>query len=242
MYYDIFKEKEKVSKELNFYESDFFSKFYFNLVSTYDYQHIVDRIQVKNDISILEVCSGTAPLLSILYDKNPKMTFYGMDLSVKLIERTRAELKKFNIVANVLNIDEYPNVKFNYIIIPATSISLFNRLEVVELFKNIFTKLEKGGKIIFDCVDHDSKKNVYDGKINITKLGDNKFFYANYLIEDSVFLNVYGQNSNSNESYITYSHKYIHQDDDLKFLLSQIGFSKIAIRKHHTIVTIEGEK
>lgn len=123
----------------------------------YDFDIYSDQAK-KSGKSILELCCGSGRVGIHLAKQGYKMV--GVDLSADMLKIYRKKLSREKeavgariklICSDVLNLKL--THKFDLVILPATTITLFDREKLTQLFRVAYLHLNKNGRFVFDLRD-----------------------------------------------------------------------------------------
>jgi cyclopropane fatty-acyl-phospholipid synthase-like methyltransferase len=234
------KAKEKnIPVTSDIYSDSHFSDFY-NL--TLQSNEMMDDIGIyrnafqKKD-SILEIGSGNGRVFNVFAKEG--FDIYGIEPAR---EMTKFIDEKYKDRVFHIGIEDLPSLKgykFNKMIIPATTISLFNKRLLTKFFMDARNLLHPNGSIIFDFLNTDLIENQ-KGKINSHKTPEGKFFYGNDIINHSYVLNIYMKQGNKEK--IGYSIKEMHTLNLFESLAKDLGYTNSLIFQDQTYYFLEMKK
>ncbi len=146
--------------------SSYFTRVYDLMTSQnrYDFSIYLEQAILAGG-PVLELCCGSGRVGIFLAKSSVEVV--GVDLSPdmlklykKKIAKESAEVRRNTklIEGNVLNLKI--KQKFNLIILPATTISLIPKENLPQLFNEVFKRLKKGGRFVFDARIPPNNKSV----------------------------------------------------------------------------------
>lgn len=226
-YKGIFKELKEdenlVTKEVNFYEGEF-ARLYENLLKNdfYDIDTYISQGAIAGD-KILELCCGTGRVGIPLAKVGFSVT--GIDISKDMLEIYQEKLKlEKRRVQNCVTLicGDITQItleeKFDLIILPATTLCLFDKEMIKIIFKFVKENLTQNGRFVFDYVNVN-----YDNYLSgcglpmITKWEENNaynvVFFQEFIYAElkEVVVNIYGEIISGKETnrILGYTRKHI---------------------------------
>ncbi|WP_207696119.1 hypothetical protein DOK67_0000680 [Enterococcus sp. DIV0212c] len=156
-----------------------------------DYDRDIDfwnNLEICKEASILELCSGTGRLTSILSRKANKVT--AIDNSISMIEQAKAKLLDHKNIVWINSDIETMNLNdnFDYVIMGGLSLGGFNNDDFSKVLKNLSRHMKVGGKFIFDgltanCKVETIKKPRYRYSYNHPTDGEVNVYYKNEVMD-----------------------------------------------------------
>lgn len=240
-YKGIFKELKNDSHlditEVNFYEGEY-SDLYEHLLerSSYDIDFYISQGAIAGN-RVLELACGTGrvgiPLARTGFDVT------GIDISADMLAIYKNKLdKEMRRVKKRIRLIEGDITKiqleeeFDLIILPATTICLFDEKMILEIFRFVKEHLSENGRFVFDWMN----VNYCDflngaGEMLITKWKDENAYHVvqfqEFLFPDlqEVIVNMYGEiiQEQKTERTIGYTRKHIIKKEMLNNLIEQSG-------------------
>ncbi len=177
------------------------------------------KIENVSNLKILDVGIGEGNFAEYLFEYNPEIKIDGVDISSEMIESAREKLsgKNVNLICED-GLKYLRNFDGNYdVIVSSWTIHNFKWKEKIALFKEIYSKLSFGGKmLLMDKIYPDDEF----GKEFYLVLQNKR--YANCLSEDLA------KNMLLHE-YQDFSDDYRMDEAELIKILKEIGFQNIRI-------------
>lgn len=216
----------------DFYQDKDFAAYYntvtslneFNLSQNNDYNYYTSNI--SKDSKILEIGSGNGRIFNQLFEENYNV--YGLEPSLNMSTYINSKAK--NRIFHMTLQDFTRNSKLldpNVVIIPATSISLFNTTD----FENFLRTLLK--KSSFSTIIFDFLKPQYflqsNRKITTINLDNNTYYYVNFLFDNSIIFNIIS----TKHKKLGISQKFIYSSDYFERLFKKLN-GKLEILKEDT--------
>lgn len=234
-----FKEKVESDKSIvitdNIYDTPSFADFYNSVASetmNNDMEYYLDLF-TKED-KILEIGTGNGRILKPLLEKN--IDIYGIEPETEmLIFLTKEERRRvFNIgIENIKTVTD----KYSYIIIPATSVSLFNEKIFSKFLLDAQKLLLENGKIIFDFISPEAIEEL-SGKVRLYQI-KNQYFLAGNFKKDNLFIyNIYTKTAEK-EKIVGYSIKHIYSVEDVNELAGEYDYKVNILQKNKEYVMLE---
>lgn len=189
LFFGPFKSKYEngIQFEENIYNDKDFVDFYNFLETEFNDYDIYENVLEHNE-NILEIGSGTGRMLKYLTNKG--FDVYGLEPSEKMISYIDGKFKNKIFKFGIENISNIKNIKFKYVIIPATTISLFE-FDVFEKFLiDLKSILEPKSSIYFDFWNEIYVENL-DKKIEKIDYKNTKVFLGNHIKNTSLIFNIY---------------------------------------------------
>lgn len=237
--FDTFKEKiesdERIMITDNIYDTPCFANFY-NSVATEtmnnDLKYYLDLFQEED--KVLEIGTGNGRILKPLLDN--KIDVYGIEPEKEMLNFLTVEERKRVINIGIEQIEDLTD-KYSYIIIPATSVSLFNETTFSKFLVDAKKLLSKNGKIIFDFISPNAIEDT-SGKVRLYKI-KNQFFLAGNFKKDNLFIyNIYAKTPQK-EKIVGYSIKYIYSINLVNRLSEEHGYKTNVLKKNEEYVMLE---
>lgn len=224
--------------EVNFYEGEY-STLYEHLLkeNTYDIDFYISQGAFTGN-RILELACGTGrvgiPLARMGYE------VVGIDISADMLRIYEENIsKEMRRVKNRIRLIEGDitkimlNETFDMIILPATTICLFDEEMIRKIFHFVKEHLALGGYFAFDWLDvnYDNFLNGA-GEMNLIKWEDQKGFHFAMFQEflfsdlDEVVVNIYEETVQNDkiDRFIGYTRKHIVRKSALEELIAETGF------------------
>jgi len=227
--------------EVNFYEGEY-SILYEHILerNTYDIDFYTSQGALSGN-KILELACGTGrvgiPLARIGYE------VVGIDISADMLKIYREKVsKEMCRVKNRIRLieDDITNMelneKFDMIILPATTICLFDEEMIRKIFSFVYEHLAEGGRFVFDWINIDYSEFLNGaGELLITKWVDEKGFHFG-LFQEFIFpelheivVNIYMESvlNDKTDRFMGYTRKHIIKKSVLDRLIAERGFKVI---------------
>lgn len=192
---------------------------------------------INPDMLTLEIASGNGRVISYLLENN--FNIIGIEKEESMINQMESKYKKYVYKNDIFNFEKLNEIycKADYIIIPATSISLFSLKNIKEFIKNL-VEVNQRFELIFDGINIENIINEKPFK-DINKYGT--FYIQNFKVieEESelIIYNLYHKESNK----IGYSIKYNHSIESLINVLNSYNLSCEIKIKNDNYYMIVGE-
>lgn len=220
------------------YHDPLFSKYYNNSGSKGVNLHgdiMFYKKHINPDALTLEIASGNGRVISALLEEN--FNILGVEREQSMINQMEYKYRKYVYKNDIFNFKELNEVycEADYIIIPATSISLFSWEDIKSFIENL-VDVNQSFELIFDGINIESIINKKPFK-EINRYGT--FYIQNFkMVKDTsewIIYNIYHKESNK----IGYSIKYNHSIESLIDILKRYNISnkiKISNESYYMIV------
>ncbi len=179
-------------------EYDYYDELIQKLIPKYNVMHFVAVNAIDFDpqknIKFLDLGIGTGKTSETLLNGFPNARVHGIDLALKMLEQAKINLNEFG---DRITFEESDMIKLNGFekydgCIGILSIHHLTDDQKSDLFKKVFTTLNKGGIfVIGDIIKFDTEKGTHEKeqkwkKFLVRGLGEEKgnFWFKNYLEED----------------------------------------------------------
>lgn len=173
------------------------------------------QLNLKPDLRILDLCTGTGDIAHILKEKYPDSTIIGVDFSEKMLEIARKKHANIEFIQSDVTHLPFEDESFDLCTI---SFGLRNIEDIQKALEEIYRVLKKGGIFI----------NLDLGK-------PNKFF--NFFLKPYMYLWVafLGKIFNGDETpykYLAVSNETFPSPAELIKIYEKIGFSNIKVKNY----------
>lgn len=244
VFFGTFKEKLRDGKEIdiinNIYQEVEFAQYYEAVACesiSGDIEYYLDMLS-KND-RVLEIGTGNGRVLKPLLAHG--IDIYGIELEQAMLEFLNEEEKSRVYIGGIEKLTQFNHTsKYSYIIIPATSVSLFDE----QIFSNFLSEAKKvlnsKGKIIFDFINPGQIKKL-DGVVSIDKISDQLFMSGNFVQGKKFIYNIYTKTAKGSRK-LGYSIKNIYTIDQVNHLGEQLGYTSRIIKKQPDYIMMEVQK
>lgn len=235
--------KKKINNNtqiVQLYSDELFSKYYDN-ISGKGKSLQRDIIFYKNNINpnklTLEIASGNGRVISSLLDEN--FNVKGIEKEATMIEQMEYKYRSHIYQNDVFEFDKLNKIysQADYIIIPATSISLFSAQDI-ELFIQNLINLNKSFVLMFDFIDIESLINEKPKKEK-NELGT--FYIQNFKVKQNdievIVYNIFHKESNK----LGYSVKFSHNKELFMNIMKNCGLSCEIKINNNNYYMIKGE-
>lgn len=237
--FDQFKEKVDLDESIiitdNIYKNTLFANFYNSIANesmNNDLEYYLSILTTKD--KVLEIGTGNGRVLRPLL--NNKIDIYGIEPEVEMLTfLTNLERKRvFNIgIEDISTL----NTKYSHIIIPATSVSLFDENVFSNFLEDAKLILEDDGKIIFDFINPEAIEKL-SGKVNLLKVKNQFFLAGNFKKNNQFIYNIYTKTL-SNQKIIGYSIKYIYSSELVERLSGKHGYKSNLLKSSSNYLMME---
>ncbi len=164
---------EEFSKAAEVYETD---KAGVYKMCKKDYPDILAELEKEEFTDLLDCGCGTAPMISLLYEKYPEKRYTGIDLTPKMIEVAKEKnMKGVNLVVGDCENLPFEENSFDAVI---CSQSFHHYPNVQDFFNSVYRVLRPGGRLVLRDMTSNSTlirwfmNNVEMRIINMTGHGD----------------------------------------------------------------------
>lgn len=233
--------KEKVDSDSsitltdNIYKTPCFADFYNSVARetmNNDLEYYLSLF--KEEDKILEIGTGNGRILCPLLEKN--IDIYGIEPEEEMLSFLTQ--KERNRVKNIgIEQMETINDKYSHIIIPATSVSLFDENVFSKFLEDAQNLLLEGGKIILDFISPEMIEELSE-KVRLYKI-KNQFFLAGNFKKDNLFIyNIYTKTAQK-EKIVGYSIKQIYSIERVNKISSKYGYEVNILQKSKDYVMLE---
>lgn len=219
----------------NIYDDDILASFYDSITSYQDFYNDLDfyRSIFNFQDTILEIASGSGRIFTPLSREG--YDIYGIEPSNNMVNNMDKHYQDkiyVDYIENILSTN-FPE-KFNKIIIPATSISLFSHHQLEKFLEDLKNISCIPFGIYFDINEFD---NSQDEKVMTFKDKDEgKFYMSNFKLEDKFIFNVYSARHNI----LGYSVKYLYTVEQILALLKKHNYKSKIMFHEGTYYMLEG--
>lgn len=203
----------------NIYADKDFTEFYhMSMDNANDIEFYQEHFN-KND-KILEIGTGDGRVFTPLATRD--FDIYGIEPEEEMIKYIPSVYQQ---KVKTVGIEEISKVNwpqlFSVIMIPATTVSLFEKEVFLNFLSDAKKLLSSKGRVIFDFVspNHLVEQNK---KVNIYKLNGATYFYGNMLHGDHFILNIYFKKGNIEK--LGYSIKNVYSLEMLKSYGKMFGY------------------
>jgi len=225
--FDEFKEKYSGSQLVDIYQRQDFIELYNSSALNDEFDDInYYKNVISKQSTIIEVGSGTGRVLIPLFRDGYKI--WGIEPSPGMIQMmSDKEAEKRVFQCTLQNIDEVLKKLLNVdaIIIPITTLSLFNYETVADFLKTAF--VFSVSHIYFDLIDPSYFKRKNE-QVRVMRNGDQTFVAVNFIADDKVIFNV------ADGEALGVSVKYLWTDQKIKEVFESNGYSLKKLAKEET--------
>lgn len=193
---------------------------------------------LKKESTVLEIGTRNGRVLKPLLENG--IDIYGIEPEEEMLRYLTDEERQRVTVMGIENLNNLnKNQLFDAIIIPATSISLFN-IKVFEQFliqsKNL---LKQYGRILFDFVNPEWLE-LQDQQVVIDKIDGQLFMSGNFIKKEQFIYNIYTK-SQSGEKVLGYSVKNIYSIDKVVAIAEKLGYATGVLQKNKEYIMMEAQ-
>lgn len=216
-----------------------FARFYEKL-STGDDEDIKIYLEMfDSEDRVLEIGTGNGRVLKPLL-KN-KIDIYGIEPAIEMLDYLSSEERSR---VEVIGIEDLTLLKssesFSHIIIPATSICLFDFKVFTTFLLEAKSLLKDGGKIIFDFLNptwiQDNDKST-----TTVKLDGQLFISGNFVKNDQFIYNIYTRGADGCKK-LGYSIKNIYSIERIQEYCQQTGYTSCLLKATDEHILMEVTK
>lgn len=216
VFFGTFKKKLGDRKEIdiinNIYQEVEFTQYYEAIAResiSGDIEYYLDIF--SKDDQVLEIGTGNGRVLKPLLAHG--IDIYGIEPEQAMLEFLNEEEKSRVYVGGIEKLAQFNHSsKYSYIIIPATSISLFDE----QCFSNFLSEAKKvltrKGKIIFDFINPE-QINKLDGVVSIDKISNQLFMSGNFVQGEKFIYNIYTKTADGSKK-LGYTSSIIKKQPD----------------------------
>lgn len=201
-----------------FYEDPYFSNVYNQMCNGIEDKS--QYIQVLNqNQSILEIGSGSGRILQFLIEQG--FNVHGVEPSGEMLKFIQPIYRKQIFQMGIEDIRRLGTAVYDCIIIPATTVSLFD-FETFEIFlEDASYLLKEEGEIIFDFWDETYVEQLNDC-IQKVEIDGNLVFYSNFIRKEQLIFNMYVKINEKGK--LGFSQKYIYTEAYLQGICRKYKF------------------
>jgi SAM-dependent methyltransferase len=193
----------------------------------------------SKDDRVLEIGTGNGRILKPLLQH--EIDVYGIEPEQAMLGFLSEEEKSRVYVGGIENIAQFNHSsKYTYIIIPATSVSLFDEQCFSTFLYEAKKVLASKGKIIFDFINPDQIEKL-NGAISVEKIKNQLFMSGNFVQGDKFIYNIYTRTAAGNKK-LGYSIKNIYTIDQVNRLSERFGYTTNIIKHQSNYVMMEVQK
>nr|WP_242586784.1 methyltransferase domain-containing protein [Enterococcus sp. DIV0869a] len=189
----------------------------------------------END-RVLEIGTGNGRILKPLLRQG--IEIYGIEPEEEMLTFLNEEEKSRVYIGGIEDIHHFEHSgNYTHIIIPATSVSLFDEQFFLTFLKNVKQLLTSKGKILFDFLSPDCIAELHE-KVSVEKINDQLFMSGNFIKEKQFIYNIYTKTTDG-ERKLGYSVKNIYSVDQVNKLSALFGYKAHVLRDHKGYVMME---
>ncbi|EUJ26325.1 class I SAM-dependent methyltransferase [Listeria cornellensis] len=203
----------------DFYDDAYFSDVYNQMCET-----INDKDQylamISRDQKVLEIGTGSGRMFHFLTDEGYDVS--GVEPAGEMLKFINPlyRHKVYQIGIEVIN--SLGMMQFDCIIIPATTVSLFDFATFEQFLKDATNLLTENGEIIFDFWDENYVDKL-DDSLQKVKIDGKSVFYSNFIRDEQLIFNMYTKTDEKGK--LGVSKKYIYTEKYLREACAKYGYS-----------------
>ncbi|MBO0473846.1 class I SAM-dependent methyltransferase [Enterococcus ureasiticus] len=239
LFFGTFKSKLKEEIEItnNIYQEPVFASYY-EAIAQENMNGDLDYYLTSFDENdrILEIGTGNGRILKPLLKQG--IEIYGIEPEEEMLTFLNEEEKSCVFVGGIEDIQYFEHSeKYTHIIIPATSVSLFDEQFFSTFLKNAKQLLTSKGKILFDFLSPECIAELHE-KVSVEKINDQLFMSGNFVKEKQFIYNIYTKTT-VGERKLGYSIKNIYSVEQVNQLCETFGYTAHVLRCNKGYVMME---
>lgn len=226
-----------------------FAYIYDELMDDVDYEawvYYIEKLIEINDIkvkNILELACGTGNLTIPLTKRGYDIC--GIDISEEMLEVALKKSEEENIKLVLLQQDivdlDFDLYDLDMVLCGCDGFNyITSKKDLEKIFSKIFSLLKKDGGLIFDLSSYYKLKNILGNNFMGESREDLSYIWTNYFDDESRLLEMNldffvkieveeGEEDNLYEKYTEIHQQMAYEDEEVKKLLYDVGFSKVEV-------------
>lgn len=241
MFFGTFKSKlkEEASLEItnNIYQVPEFASYYESIAQESmngDLEYYLASFDESDQV--LEIGTGNGRILKPLLKHG--IEIYGIEPEKEMLTFLNEEEKSRVYVGGIEELHHFEHSgKYTHIIIPATSVSLFEDQYFSAFLRNVKQLLKSKGKILFDFLSPECIEELNE-KVSVEKIKDQLFLSGNFIKGKQFIYNIYTKTA-AGERKLGYSVKNIYSIEQVSKLCEQFGYTAHVLRNNKDYIMME---